>query len=165
MGTWVSGRRRLPSDDSHEDFPRQYTVRFKGDDPRSGWVDTAIMTAKELHEETYDDYWEWYDDSESPIPASIEERAKEYSEKIIPQISLRHDSITTSKDAIREDVYDAYIAGALSVQGDGGNQDQLFALISKLKELQPYHINPYNLGESGEISNIIDKLYAATKKQ
>lgn len=62
---WVSGRRFLPKDDSDEDYPRQYTVRFKGDDPRTGWIDAEICTAQQMKEIDNDDYWEWY--SEYPF--------------------------------------------------------------------------------------------------
>lgn len=33
-------------------------------------------------------------------------------------------------------------------------------IIQRLKELKPYHINPYNLGDEREISNLLDKLFA-----
>src|SRR5688572_4484369 len=73
---WISGKKRLPEIDNDSDFPEQYTVRFKGDDPRSGWVEAAIMTAEEMHNEKYDNYWEWYDpekeETESPAPIPVE---------------------------------------------------------------------------------------------
>lgn len=64
---WRSGKDLPPIDDS--DFPIKYVCRFKGDDPRSGWVDVAIMTAAEMKEENYDEYWEWLDESLSSSPA------------------------------------------------------------------------------------------------
>lgn len=38
---------------------------------------------------------------------------------------------------------------------DWDNQQKI---ITRLKELLPYHINPYNLGEEGEISKLISQL-------
>lgn len=64
-GVWICGYMHKPSDDDGEDFPRQYVVRFKGDDPRSGWVDIALMSSKEIRECEYPDYWEWLDESPS----------------------------------------------------------------------------------------------------
>lgn len=70
---WRSGKDLPPIDDS--DFPRKYVCRFKGDDPRSGWVDVSIMTAAEMREENYDDYWEWLDEqslSSSPAEDKVQ---------------------------------------------------------------------------------------------
>jgi len=42
---------------------------------------------------------------------SIEERAKEYSEKIIPLVSIKNDRIITTREAVREDINEAFKAG------------------------------------------------------
>lgn len=41
---------------------------------------------------------------------------------------------------------------------EGKGEDEKQVLISRLKELKKYHIDPYNLGDMGEIGQIIDKL-------
>jgi hypothetical protein len=62
---WINGNREnLPSVDN-SDFPKKYVVRFKGDDPRSGWVDISLMTAEEMTDIVYPDRWEYLDESES----------------------------------------------------------------------------------------------------
>lgn len=62
---WIPGYKKdiLPPDDSHEDFQKLYVCRFKGDDPRSGWVDIKLYAAYVMREMNYDDYWEWLDES------------------------------------------------------------------------------------------------------
>lgn len=48
-----------PADDSWSHDPMVYVVRFKGDDPRSGWVDVKLLTAEQIQNINYPDYWEW----------------------------------------------------------------------------------------------------------
>lgn len=55
-----------------DDFPKEYIVRFKGDDPRSGWVDIQYMTAEQIREINYPDRWEYLVESESPSTPSGE---------------------------------------------------------------------------------------------
>jgi hypothetical protein len=52
-GIWkpVTKPEDCPPDDSDDDFPKEYIVRGKGDDPRSGWVAVKYLTAGEM--------WEW----------------------------------------------------------------------------------------------------------
>lgn len=39
------------------------------------------------------------------------------------------------------------------------------ALVARLKELHPFHISPYNLGDNGEISRIIEQLHNIYKTE
>lgn len=61
-GVWVNGDERIPGID-FQDYPREYLVRVKGDDPRSGWVDVSYMTAEEM-KDLQEDFWQWLDPAE-----------------------------------------------------------------------------------------------------
>ena len=65
---WVNGNKRLPSI-SNEDFPKEYLIRVKGDDPRSGWVHTEYITAESMRD-IKEDWWEWLEET----PSSIQEQ-------------------------------------------------------------------------------------------
>lgn len=56
------------------------------------------------------------EESKSPAPTKegLEERAEGYALKIIPEVSLKNDRLITTREAVREDVLNAYIAGAQS---------------------------------------------------
>jgi hypothetical protein len=74
---WVSIAKRLPPDDSNEDFPKQYSVRIKGDDPRSGWVGGYIMTAQQIKDDlVYAEYSEWLE----PLHQVDEDKDKEIAD-------------------------------------------------------------------------------------
>jgi hypothetical protein len=48
-GVWVPiTKETLPPDDSGEDYPKEYLIRCKGDDPRSGWVVVCYRTAEQM---------------------------------------------------------------------------------------------------------------------
>lgn len=73
---WISGHKKelLPPDDSNEDFQKLYVCRFKGDDPRSGWVDIKLYAAYVMREIDYSDYWEWLDESDPLLSTQQGER-------------------------------------------------------------------------------------------
>lgn len=80
MDIWINGRKRLPEID-YDDFPQEYVVRIKGDDPRSGWIYCGMMTAEKMREVNEDGYWEWLDEAAAlHYSAIIEEKDKEIEE-------------------------------------------------------------------------------------
>lgn len=70
---WIPGYKTelLPPDDRYEDFQKVYVCRFKGDDPRSGWVDIKLYSAYVMREIHYSDYWEWLDENEQELLAAL----------------------------------------------------------------------------------------------
>lgn len=63
---WIPGHKTelLPPIDN-ADYPKQYVVRIKGDDPHSGWIYIGHETAEEMRDINEDGYWEWLDESPS----------------------------------------------------------------------------------------------------
>lgn len=60
-------------------------------------------------------------DCTSPPPLQgeqeMEEAAIEYSQKIIPIVEIKNDRLIITREAVREDVYDSFIAGAKWAKG------------------------------------------------
>lgn len=65
---WMPGYKTesLPPIDN-ADYPKQYVVRVKGDDPHSGWIYIGHETAEEMRDINEDGYWEWLDESPSDV--------------------------------------------------------------------------------------------------
>lgn len=69
---WIPGKQEnlLPPIDN-ADYPKQYVVRIKGDDPHSGWIYIKHETAEQMRDINEDGYWEWLDESPTTADASV----------------------------------------------------------------------------------------------
>lgn len=94
--------------------------------------------------------------------AGVEEAAKAYSEIIVPQTNLRDDMILTSRDAIREDIFNAFVDGAKSQpsiqSGERGEVERLKGMLKEIVRLRSEATSTQELFPLLQYISKLDKL-------
>lgn len=62
----------------------------------------------------------------SPVSGSLEDAAKDYANKVVPVMGVNHDRIITTREAVREDVQNAYMEGGLRERADESQMKRLY---------------------------------------
>jgi hypothetical protein len=96
---WINGNRSELPEIDYDDFPKQYLVRVKGDDPRSGWVWCGYLTAEKMRE-VKEDYWEYLDES-TPEEGYWKKRC-EAAEKFIEKSPCDPDTTSAQLEAYKK---------------------------------------------------------------
>lgn len=124
---WVKATDALP--------PAGSEVKMKWDDGDKEWYGDPVTELRDVRKQYYHKLL-WQQPIPSPVSGILLESAQDYADKIVPVMGVKHDRIITTREAVREDVQNAFLAGAAYVKPD------IDKVVEQMREANPYYESP-----------------------